>query len=98
MERAADAVQAVWRRLADAHDQLVRPHGVRGELGAVEHQVGHRLAQRPVLQAGGLALGGVDDHDRSASRVRHRAQLSGHREGRPAAPAKARSLDARDQR
>ena len=52
------------RGLAHAHDHFLGADGLGGELAAVEHQVRQRLAQRAVLQARRLALGGVDHDDR----------------------------------
>ncbi|MCW2614594.1 MAG: hypothetical protein JWN08_1588, partial [Frankiales bacterium] len=64
-----------------------------GGLRAVEHQVRVGLEQRPVLAAGRLALGRVDDHHRPTTGVERRLQLADEREAAAAASAKARVGD-----
>ena len=54
--------------------------------------------QGAVLEARGLALGGVHHHDSAAPTGGYGAHLHGARKGGATLPAQARALDALDQR
>ena len=74
-------------------DHLVGADGARGELGAVEHEMGELAQQQRVLRAQRLALAAVGDDDRAPARRGDRAHLaapSGRRRRRGRAGPRAR--------
>src|SRR5204863_431542 len=73
-----------------ADGDLLGAHRLRGEFGAVQHQVRRDAQQQLVLGRRGLALGAVDDDVRAAGLGTvggHRGELPPGREPGAAAPA-----------
>ena len=83
---------------ADVEDDLVGIDRIRGEDRAVDHEVRSVGHERPVLEAGRLALGAVHDDDRPAARaLGDRPPLAPDRETGTATTEEAARLEVVDE-